>query len=186
MALRPWLRPSSIASRNASHKLVDGRGWEGCCSEALNSTPNPVVTSSVLAGFAVALAFPFAGRLFGVQVEVEVGVAVELDRVDWFCRVGAGGHPGLIGRFCGCSPSPFLRRTHADPGRFQIGAGGPPTHPGLLLDAPQWPSEPSEGNHLLFFRSSLKTLLISTKASVPGVGFNVPEPHSRRPVLGDR
>src|ERR1700722_15459622 len=186
MAWRTWLRPSSIASRNASHKLVDGTGWEGCYSDALNSTPNPVVTSLVLAGFAVALAFPFAGRLFGVQVEVGVGVAVEVDRVDWFCRVGAGGHPSLVGRFFRCSPPPFPRRAPSHPRRFQIGAGGPPTPPGLLLDAPQWPSEPSEGNHLLFFRSSLKTLLISTKASVPGVGFNVPEPHSRRPVLGDR
>ena len=27
-ALRPWLRPSSIASRNGSHKLMDGTGWE--------------------------------------------------------------------------------------------------------------------------------------------------------------
>ena len=26
------------------------------------------------------------------------------------------------------------------------------SHPGLLLDAPQWPSESSPGNHLLFFR----------------------------------
>ena len=38
------------------------------------------------------------------------------------------------------------------PGRLQIASGGLPTHPGLLLDAPQWPSESPQGNHLLFFR----------------------------------
>jgi hypothetical protein len=71
MALRPWLRPSSIASRNGSLKLVDGTGWGGCCSEALNSTPNPVVTSSALAGFAAAFAFPFEGRFSGLGLGLE-------------------------------------------------------------------------------------------------------------------
>src|ERR1700726_3336289 len=71
MALRPWLRPSSIASRNGSLKLVDGTGWGGCRSEALNSTPNPVVTSLALAGFAVACAFPFAGRFSGLGLELQ-------------------------------------------------------------------------------------------------------------------
>src|SRR6202521_4438700 len=52
MALRPWLRPSSIASRNGSHKLMDETGWGDSCSESLNSTPNPVVTAFSLAGFA--------------------------------------------------------------------------------------------------------------------------------------
>src|SRR5450755_4247587 len=52
MALRPWLRPSSTASRNGSHKLVDGTSEGDSCSEALNSTPNPVVTAFSLAGFA--------------------------------------------------------------------------------------------------------------------------------------
>src|SRR5712692_121142 len=66
MALLSRLRPSSIASRNGSHKLVDGTGRGGCCSEAFNSTPNPVVTSSALAGFAVVFAFPFEGRFSGL------------------------------------------------------------------------------------------------------------------------
>src|SRR5260370_14151546 len=75
MALRPWLRPSSIASRNGSHKLVDGTGWGGCCSEAFNSTPNPVVTSSALAGFAVlAFAFPLVERFSGLGLGLTVGV----------------------------------------------------------------------------------------------------------------
>jgi len=62
------------------------------------------------------------------------------------------------------------RRPHApggrtpDPGRFQVGSGGLPTHPGLLLDAPQGPSQPAQGYDLLFF-ASLKTLLIPTKAT---------------------
>src|ERR1700677_1035352 len=78
MALRPWLRPSSIASRNGSHKLVDGTGWGGCCSEALNSTPNPVVTSSALAGFAVAFAFPFEGRFSGLGLGLGLGLRLGL------------------------------------------------------------------------------------------------------------
>ena len=49
---------------------------------------------------------------------------------------------------------PCPRRTHSDPGRSRIGAGGLPTHPRLLLDAPQWPSEAPQGNHLLLFRSA--------------------------------
>jgi len=47
------------------------------------------------------------------------------------------------------------RRPHApggrtpNPGRFQIGSGRLPTHPGLLLDAPQWPCESSAGQSLV-------------------------------------
>src|SRR5580704_324820 len=72
MALRPWLRPSSIASRNGSHKLVDGTGWGDPCSESLNSTPNPVVTASALAGFAVAFAFSFVERFSGLGLGLTV------------------------------------------------------------------------------------------------------------------
>src|SRR5882762_3398450 len=65
MALRSRLRPSSMASRNGSQKLVDGAGLGLFCSESLNSTPNPVVTSSPLAGFAFAFAFASAFILLG-------------------------------------------------------------------------------------------------------------------------
>src|SRR5260370_41184431 len=75
MALRPWLRPSSIASRNGSLKLVDGTGWGDSCSESLNSTPNPGVTSSALAGFAVA--FPFEGRVSRLGVGLGVGLGMQ-------------------------------------------------------------------------------------------------------------
>jgi hypothetical protein len=56
------------------------------------------------------------------------------------------------GRFCRCSPSPPTRRTHAHAGCLQIGACRFPTHPGLLLDAPQRPSQSSQGYYLLSFR----------------------------------
>src|SRR3984893_3096828 len=106
MALRPWLRPSSIASRNGSHKLVDGTGWGGCCSEALNSTPNPVVTSSALAGFAVAFAFPFEGRFSGLGLTVFAGFAAS-DPV--ITSVSLAGFAGA-------------RRPHAPGGRTPIPA----------------------------------------------------------------
>src|SRR6202021_2644192 len=73
MALRPWLRPSSIASRNGSHQLMDGTDWGDSCSESLNSTPNPVVTAFSLAGFAVlAFAFPFVERFSGLGLGLTV------------------------------------------------------------------------------------------------------------------
>src|SRR6266567_529704 len=72
MALRSRLRLSSIASRNGSQKLVDRARFGSFGLESLNSTPNPVVTSFSLAGFAVsAFAFPFVER-FSVLVLVLV------------------------------------------------------------------------------------------------------------------
>ena len=70
-----------------------------------------------------------------------------------------------IGRFC--------RQPHPDPGRLQIGSGGLPTHPGLLLDAPQWPSESSQGNHLLFFRFAQDVAHID-EGYMPHAEINVP------------
>jgi len=56
-----------------SHKLVDGTGLRGLRSEALNSTPNPVVTAFSLAGFAVlAFAFPFVERFSGLGLGLTV------------------------------------------------------------------------------------------------------------------
>jgi hypothetical protein len=90
------------------------------------------------------------------------------------------------------------RRPHAPggrtpiPGRFQVSSGRLPTHPGLLLDAPQWPSESSQGNHLLFFRFAQHVAHIDegymphAKINVPGlilVGRFSTDPHW--PVLGD-
>src|SRR6266853_5396432 len=62
-ALRSRLSLSSIASRNGSQKLVDRARFGSFGLESLNSTPNPVVTSFSLAGFAVsAFAFPLVER----------------------------------------------------------------------------------------------------------------------------
>src|SRR5205807_7299419 len=47
---------------------------------------------------------------------------------------------------------PRTRRTHADSGRLQIGTSRFSPHPGLLLDAPQRPSQSSQGYYLLSFR----------------------------------
>src|SRR6266404_2486161 len=70
VALRSRLRLSSIASRNGSQKLVDRARFGSFGLESLNSTPNPVVTSFSLAGFAVsAFALPFVER-FSVLVSV--------------------------------------------------------------------------------------------------------------------
>src|SRR5206468_5011474 len=82
MALRSRLRLSSIASRNGSQKLVDRARFAAFGLESLNSTPNPVVTSFSLAGFAVsAFAFPFRERFsvlvfgFGLGLTVLAGFA---------------------------------------------------------------------------------------------------------------
>jgi hypothetical protein len=76
MALRSRLRLSSIASRNGSQKLVDRARFGAFGLESLNSTPNPVVTSFSLAGFAVsAFAFPFVERfsVLGLGLTVLTG-----------------------------------------------------------------------------------------------------------------
>src|ERR1019366_6730903 len=53
-------------------------------------------------------------------------------------------------------------------------SGGLPTHPGLLLDAPQWPSESSQGNHLLFFRFAQDVAHID-EGYMPHAEINVPD-----------
>jgi len=71
---------------------------------------------------------------------------------------------------------------------FSVGA-----HPGLLLDAPQWPSESTQGYHLLFFRFAQDVAHTdegycltseSTSPSLILVGRFSGDPHW--PVLGDR
>ncbi len=60
-----------------------------------------------------------------------------------------------------------------DPGPFQIGSGGLATHPGLLLDPPKWPSESSQGNHLLFFYFDQDAAHID-EGYMPHAEINVP------------
>jgi DNA invertase Pin-like site-specific DNA recombinase len=87
----------------------------------------------------------FCGSCFCFSLRGKVcGVGVGVDRIGRFCRVRPGGHPIFVGRFCW--------RAHSDPSRFQVSSGSLPTYPGLLLDAPQRPSEPAQGYDLLFFR----------------------------------
>src|SRR5260370_8193195 len=129
MELRPWLRPSSIASRNGSHKLVDGTGLRGLRCEALNSTPNPVVTAFSLAGFAVlAFAFPlgerFSGLGLGLGLTVGVGFVASDPVVTSFSLAGfAGGRPPHAPGGGPPVPAPF---------RYAP-AGPPPTPLSFLL-----------------------------------------------------
>ena len=110
MALRPRLRPSSIASRNGSQKLVDGMGLGFSASEALPLHAKP--GGHLVGRFCGCFCFSLIRKVFGV------GVGVGVDRGQ-FGRVRPGGH--LVGRFCRRSPSPRTWRPHSDPGRLQIG-----------------------------------------------------------------
>src|SRR5438128_10715515 len=104
-ALRSRLRLSSIASRNGSQKLVDRACFGSFGLESLNSTPNPVVTSFSLAGFALsAFAFPFLERFSVLGLTVLVGFVASDPVVT-----------SLAG-FAGC------RRPHALGGRTPIPA----------------------------------------------------------------
>ena len=93
-------------------------------------------------------AFRFCLFLRGKVFEVGVGAGV--DRAFRLACVGPGGH--FVGRFCRSSPSPPTWRTHPDTGCLQVGASRFSPHPGLLLDAPQRPSQSSQGYYLLSFR----------------------------------
>jgi len=73
---------------------------------AVNSTPNPVVTSSALAGFAVAFAFPFEGRFSGLGLTVLAGFAASDPVVTSVSLAGFAG----------------ARRPHAPGGRTPIPA----------------------------------------------------------------
>src|SRR5260370_32780222 len=113
MELRPGLRPSSIAARNGSHKLVDGTGLRGLRCEALNSTPNPVVTAFSLAGFAVlAFAFPLGERFSGLGLGLGLGLTVGVGFVASDPVVTSFSLAGFAGG----------RRPHAPGGRTPIPA----------------------------------------------------------------
>src|SRR5580658_3382908 len=76
VASRPRLRPNSMASRNGSQALADKTRLGFSTSRPVDSTPNPVVTSSALAGFEVAFAFPFEERFSGLGLGLGVGVGL--------------------------------------------------------------------------------------------------------------
>jgi len=87
---------------------------------------------------------------------------------------------------------PDACRPHPDAGRFQISSGRLSTHPGLLLDAPRWPSESSQGKHLLFF-GSVQDVAHIDEGYMPHAEINVPglilvgrfSSDLHWPVLGD-
>src|SRR5882724_10374333 len=129
MALRSRLRPSSMASRNGSQKLVDGAGLGLFCSESLNSTPNPVVTSSPLAGFAFAFASAFilSGRFSVLVLVLVLGLVLGLTVLAGF----AASDP-VVTSLAGFAASDLVvtslagfagaRRPHAPGGRTPIPA----------------------------------------------------------------
>jgi hypothetical protein len=152
----PAMTAASIYSCRAAWRVIAASSIQGTGAQNLASAIRH--GRSVVSG--IALGPYFASRALasslvrpGARLSLSPGCPASVGEaesavtaiiiLDGFCRDGAGGHLGLVGRFCRCAPSPCPRRAHSDPGCFQIGAGGPPTHPGLLLDAPQWPSEPS-------------------------------------------
>src|SRR5208337_2011517 len=100
-----------------------------------------------MAGFEVAVAFPFVGRVFGVGVEVEVGVTAGL-RNGRFCCLRAGDH--WYGRFCLTFALPSSRRPYFHTCASQIGADGLSTYSRGLLDLSQRPSQSSQRYDLLF------------------------------------
>ena len=93
--------------------------------------------------------------------------------------------------FDGARRPPPTRRTHCDPGCFQINACRFSTHTSGLLDAPKRPAEPSQCDDLLFL------FFVQDIAHADGAypaGFNVPNvvivgrfsADNHWPVLGDR
>src|ERR1700680_755443 len=168
MALRPWLRTSS------HHGAVRANWWTERAGEVAvlrRSTPRQTRWSPHRHWPVLQLLFPSKEGVRG-----GVGVAVEVDRVDWLCRVGPGGHLGLVGRFCRCSPSQCPRRTHSDPGRFQIGAGGRPCHPRSLSRVPSLSIRVVPGQSLVVF--SLRSRLCRYRRRLPCLAS-----HSTSPSL---
>ena len=79
--------------------------------EALNSTPNPVVTSFSLAGFAVsAFAFPFVERFSGLGLGLRLGLTV---------LAGSAASDPVVTSLAGFAGG---RRPHARGGRTPIPA----------------------------------------------------------------
>src|SRR5215207_3456956 len=67
-----------------------------------------------------------------------------------FCRgARVGGH--LVGRFCRSAPAPRSGRPDRDSRSLQVDPGRFAPDSGFLLNAPQRPAEPAEGDHLLLF-----------------------------------
>src|ERR1700751_1622146 len=120
VASRPRLRPNSMASRNGSQALADGIRLGFSTSGPVDSPPNPVVTSSALAGFEVDFAFPFDESGVGVGWGVGLGLGLEL-RLGLIVSVGFAASDPVVTSF---SLAGFAggRRPHAPGGRTAIPA----------------------------------------------------------------
>ena len=147
--MRQLRGPHLSTSRNGSVKLVDRARYAWDLSVSSRSTPRQTRWSP----HSYWPVLKFLLLLFCCSLRRKVfGVGVEFVRVGRFCRVRPGGH--LIGRFCRRSSSPCPRRPHSDPCRLQVRTGCLATHPGLLLDAPQRPSQSPRATACCFFLRS--------------------------------
>ena len=72
LRLCPCVSTNNRVRRNGSQKLVDRACFGSFGLEPLNSTPNPVVTSPALAGFASAFVFSLRER-FSVLALIVLG-----------------------------------------------------------------------------------------------------------------
>ena len=176
VASRPRLRPNSMASRKARRTLRLG------FSVSNLSTPRQTRWSPHWPVLSFRFCFSLRKRFSGLGLGLSRSLGLACAR--------PGGH--LVGRFCRRPPSPRTRRTHPDTGCLQIAARCFSTHPGLLLDAPQRPSQSSQGYYLLSFRFAQDVAHIDEgynalrRINVPGlilVGRFSSDPHW--PLLSD-
>src|SRR5215469_3182554 len=152
IALRPRLRPSSMNSRNGSQ--ADGDlGFSGCVP--LNPTPNPVVTC--MAGFeSWLLLFLLLGRFSGLMLQ--------------FSAASPGSDPVVtsLAAFAGtCRPhAPGARTAMPAALRYAL----PVSRRTPVACSIRRRDQPRRPNAITCCRfSSLKTLLMPTKATLPSV-----------------
>ena len=145
MALRSRLRPNSMISRKGSQALAEHALFEFSDSLPLNPTPKSVITA--MAGFEVALAFPFVDRFSGLGWKLRVEATGQPQNGRLSC-IRAGDHRD--GRFCPASTPPSSRGPYFHACASQIGPDGLSTYPRGLLDLSQRPSQSSQGYDLLF------------------------------------
>src|ERR1700681_3734451 len=90
MALRSRLRPSSMISRWGSQVLAEPTPFEFSGSLPLNPAPKSVITG--MAGFEVAVAFPFVERFSGLGLGLGLRLGLRLR-----LRLRGPANPGMAG-----------------------------------------------------------------------------------------
>src|SRR5258708_22260622 len=111
-----------MASRDGSQALADGIRLGFSTSKPVDSTPNPVVTTLALAGFA--FAFSLGERFSGVGLIVWVAFAASDPVVTSFSLAG----------FAGGRPPPAPARRSPVPAALEEAPGAFPPHPGPCAD----------------------------------------------------